>query len=76
MNLPIELYYKILTYGAIEPSHVIAIKDKSNLRPIFNCELNSNITGTIQLNEGYEEDELNNEWLLFLITQEYGIENA
>ena len=68
MNLPIELYYKILSYGAIEPPHVIAIKDKSNLRPIFNCELNSNITGTIKLKDDDDDlESLNQEWFMFLL---------
>lgn len=68
MNLPIELYYKILLYGAIEPLHVKAIKDKSNLRPIFNCELNSNISGTIKLKDDeIDLEELNQQWFMFLL---------
>lgn len=68
MNLPIELYYKILLYGAIEPPHVKAIKDKSNLRHIFNCELNSNISGTIKLNDDeFNLETLNQEWFMYLL---------
>lgn len=68
MNLPIDLYYKILSYGAIEPPHVKAIKNKLNLRPIFNCELNSNVSGTIKLNnEDFDLEELNQEWFMYLL---------
>ena len=68
MNLPIELYNKIILYGAIEPPHVKAIKDPSNLKPVFNCELNSNISGTIKLNDDeYNLEALNQEWFMYLL---------
>tara|TARA_B110000902_G_scaffold113995_2_gene134232 strand:+ start:1841 stop:2059 length:219 start_codon:yes stop_codon:yes gene_type:complete len=68
MNLPMELYYKLINYGIYEPLHVIAIKDKSNLRPIFNCELNSNISGEIKINDDDDNLEaLNQEWFMYLL---------
>ena len=41
-SLPIELYYKILNFGIIEPLHYVAYKT-AKIRPVFSCELNSNI---------------------------------
>ena len=69
MNLPMDLYYKLINYGIYEPLHVIAIKDKSNLRPIFNCELNSNISGEIKLNDDDDDnlEALNQEWFMYLL---------
>jgi len=71
MNLPIELYYKLINYGIYEPPHFIAYKT-AIIRPIFSNELNCNISGEIKLEGGgYEENDLNNEWLLFLIENQY-----
>ena len=71
MNLPIELYYKLINYGIYEPPHYIAFKT-AIIRPIFSNELNCNISGEIKLEGGgYEENDLNNEWLLFLIENQY-----
>jgi hypothetical protein len=60
MLIPLELYYKILNYGAIEPSHLVAYKT-AKIRPIFSCELNCNLTGVIKLLTEDEID-LNEEW--------------
>lgn len=73
MNIPINLYYKILTYGAIEPPHFIAFKT-AIIKPIFSNELNCNISGEIKLEGGgYEENDLNQEWFEFLLSQQYNI---
>jgi len=73
MNIPINLYYKILTYGAIEPPHFIAFKT-AIIKPIFSNELNCNISGEIKLiGGGYEENDLNQEWFEFLLSQQYNI---
>jgi hypothetical protein len=53
MLIPLEIYYKILNYGAIEPSHLVAYKT-AKIKPIFSCELNCKISGTIKLNENIE----------------------
>tara|TARA_R110001632_G_scaffold61471_2_gene148285 strand:+ start:936 stop:1154 length:219 start_codon:yes stop_codon:yes gene_type:complete len=72
MNLPIELYYKLITYGIYEPPHYIAYK--TGIRVITSCELNCKLSGTIKLEGGgYEENDLNEEWFLFLLSQEYNI---
>jgi len=72
MNLPIELYYKILSYGAIQPPHLIAYK--TGIRVITSNELNCKLSGTIKLKGGgYEENDLNEEWFLFLLSQKYNI---
>ena len=68
--LPMDIVNKILLYSPIQPPHYLAYKN--GIRIITSCELNSNLSGTIKLLGG-EENDLNNEWLLFLITQEYGI---
>ncbi len=68
-SLPIELYYKILNFGAVEPPHFVAYKT-STIRPIFSCELQSNISpGSITL---IEEDQLNTDeaYYLFLLNQD------
>jgi len=75
MNLPIELYYKILSYGAIQPPHFIAFKT-AKVKPIFSNELNCNISGEIKLYpntefEDFPEDELNQEWFMFLLHSQY-----
>jgi len=71
MNIPMNLYYKILTYGAIEPPHFIAYKT-AIIKPIFSNELNCNLSGEIQLiGGGYEENDLNEEWFMFLLSQQY-----
>lgn len=72
-NLPLHLYYKILTYGAIESPSFVAYKT-AIIRPIFSNELNCNITGKIKLEGGgYEENDLNEEWFGFLLSQQYNI---
>lgn len=74
--LPLNLYYKILTYGAIEPPHFIAYKT-AIIKPIFSNELNCNISGEIKLidNVEFEDfpegDELNQEWFMFLLQNQY-----
>ena len=71
MNIPLNLYYKILTYGAIEPPHFIAFKT-AKVKPIFSCELNCNLSGEMKLiGGGYEENDLNEEWFMFLLSQQY-----
>ncbi len=71
MNLPIDLYYKLINYGIYEPPHYIAFKT-AIIKPIFSNELNCNISGEIKLEGGgYEENDLNEEWLLFLIENQY-----
>jgi len=78
MNIPLNLYYKILSYGAIEPLHFIAY-NTAKVKPIFSNELNCNISGEIQLRENIEfedfpeGDELNQEWFMFLLSQQYNI---
>tara|TARA_R110001592_G_scaffold182498_3_gene425775 strand:- start:20013 stop:20243 length:231 start_codon:yes stop_codon:yes gene_type:complete len=54
MNIPLEIYRKIILYGAIVPLHYTAYKT-ATIRPIFSNELNCNLTGTITLDE---EDDL------------------
>ena len=80
-SLPIELYYKILNYGAIEPPHLVAYKT-AKIRPIFSNELNCNISGNIKLNEemdlfavfdGVEINlmsDLDAEYYMFLLNQD------
>tara|TARA_R110000764_G_scaffold10850_8_gene33006 strand:- start:229 stop:501 length:273 start_codon:yes stop_codon:yes gene_type:complete len=80
-SLPIELYYKILNYGAIEPPHLVAYKT-AKIRPIFSNELNCNISGNIKLNEEmdlfavFDDVEINlmsdldAEYYMFLLNQD------
>lgn len=71
-NLPLHLYYKILTYGVIEPPHYKAYK--TGIRIITSNELNCNLSGEIKLEGGgYEENDLNDEWFQFLMEQQYNI---
>lgn len=76
MNIPMNLYYKILTYGAIEPPHFIAYKT-AIIKPIFSNELNCNLSGEMKLRENIEfedfpeGDELNEEWFMFLLQNQY-----
>ena len=75
MNLPIELYYKLINYGIYEPPHYIAFKT-AIIRPIFSNELNCNISGEIKLHttefeDTVLEDELNQEWFMFLLQNQY-----
>jgi hypothetical protein len=66
MLIPMEIYYKILNYGAIEPPHFVAYKT-AKIRPVFTCELNCRISGTIKLNET-ELNDVDVEYYLFLIS--------
>ena len=80
-SLPMELYYKILNYGAIEPPHLVAYKT-AKIRPIFSNELNCNISGNIKLNEDmdlfavFDDVEINQmtdldaEYYMFLLNQD------
>ena len=68
--LPMDIVNKILLYSPIQPPHYLAYKN--GIRIITSCELNSNLSGTIKLLGG-EENDLNEEWFLFLLSQEYNI---
>ena len=70
MNIPIHLYYKILTYGAILPPHFIAYTT-AKIKPIFSNELNCNISGEIKLIDNLDEEELNEAWFMYLIENQY-----
>jgi len=64
-SLPIEIYHKLINYGIYEPPHFVAYKT-AVIRPIFSCELNSNLSDNqklILLTD--EEMELNAEWEAF-----------
>ena len=76
-SLPIELYYKILTYGVIEPLHLVAYKT-AKIRPIFGCELNCNLIDNvpIKLNDDLFRGEdlttltgIDAEYYMFLLNQ-------
>ena len=69
-SLPIELYYKILNYGAVVPLHFTAYKT-AKVRPIFSCELNSNLSDNNELILEESDDELNTdeEYYMFLLNQ-------
>ena len=75
-NLPLNLYYKILSYGAIEPPHFIAYMT-AKVKPIFSSELHCNLSGEMQLTDNLafedfpEGDELNQEWFMFLLQNQY-----
>ena len=70
-SLPLELYYKILNFGAIEPPHFVAYKT-ATIRPIFSCELYSNISEDSITLVDNDDDEMNTdeEYFLFLLTQD------
>ena len=70
--LPMDIVNKIMLFAPIQPPHFLAYK--TGIRIITLCELNCKLSGTIKLEGGgYEENELNNEWFLFLLSQEYNI---
>tara|TARA_R110000744_G_scaffold152379_1_gene266393 strand:- start:275 stop:514 length:240 start_codon:yes stop_codon:yes gene_type:complete len=70
--LPIDIVNKIMLFAPIQPPHFLAYK--TGIRIITLCELNCKLSGTIKLEGGgYEENELNEEWFLFLLSQEYNI---
>tara|TARA_R110000824_G_scaffold6732_1_gene31078 strand:+ start:269 stop:559 length:291 start_codon:yes stop_codon:yes gene_type:complete len=78
-KLPIELYYKLINYGIYEPPHYVAYKT-AKIRPIFNCELNCNLSGEIKLSpltefEDYPENDLDAEWLAFNENPMYYLQN-
>jgi len=71
-NLPMDIINKILLFAPLQPPHFLAYKN--GIRIITSCELNSNLSGTFKLNGGgREENDLNEEWFLFLLSQEYNI---
>lgn len=76
MNIPLNLYYKLINYGIYEPPHFIAFKT-ALIKPIFSNELNCNISGEMKLidNVEFEDfpegDELNEAWFMFLIENQY-----
>ena len=71
-NLPMDIVNKIMLFAPIQPPHFLAYK--TGIRIITSCELNSNLSGTIKLlGGGYEENDLNEEWFHFLLSQEYNI---
>jgi hypothetical protein len=74
MNIPLEIYRKIILYGAIVPLHYTAYKTAIS-RPIFSNELNCNLSGTITLNEDEEEEQeqltgLDLEYYYFLLNNQ------
>ena len=70
--LPIDIVNKIMLFAPIQPPHFLAYK--TGIRIITLCELNCKLSGTIKLEGGgYEENDLNEEWFLFLLSQEYNI---
>tara|TARA_R110000787_G_scaffold262664_2_gene368294 strand:- start:423 stop:629 length:207 start_codon:yes stop_codon:yes gene_type:complete len=68
MNIPLEIYRKIILYGAIVPLHYTAYKT-ATIRPIFSNELNCNLTGTITLDEEEELTDLDLEYYQYLLSQ-------
>ena len=72
-KLPIEIINKILMYAPIQPLHFLAYK--TGIRIITSCELNSNLSlGEIKLiGGGRYENELNDEWFMYLLSQQYNI---
>ena len=71
--LPMEIVNKILMYAPIQPLHFLAYK--TGIRIITSCELNSNLSlGEIKLiGGGRYENELNDEWFMYLLSQQYNI---
>jgi len=70
--LPMDIINKIMLFAPIQPPHFLAYKTGNRI--ITSCELNCNLSGTIKLDGGgYEENDLNEEWFLFLLSQEYNI---
>jgi len=71
-KLPMDIVNKILLYAPINPPHHKAYK--KGIRVITSCELNCNLSpGNVVLyGGGAEENQLNEEWFLYLLTQEYG----
>ena len=71
-NLPMDIVNKIMLFAPIQPPHFLAYK--TGVRMITSCELNCNLSGTIKLEGGgYDENALNEEWFLFLLSQQYNI---
>mgnify|MGYP003677344489 FL=1 len=71
-HLPMDIVNKILLYSPINPPHYLAYK--KGIRIITSCELNCNLSGKIKLEGGgYEENDLNEEWFLYLLSQQYNI---
>ena len=72
-HLPLDIINKILMYAPIQPPHFVAYK--TGIRIITSCELNSNLSsGEIKLiGGGRYENELNDEWFMYLVSQEYNI---
>ena len=71
-NLPIEIINKILLYAPIQPPHFIAYK--TGIRIITSCELNSNLSsGEIKLIDERDENDLDEEWFMYLLSQQYNI---
>ena len=72
-NLPMEIINKILLFSPIQPPHFLAYK--TGIRIITSCELNSNLSsGEIKLiGGGRDENELNEDWFYYLISQQYNI---
>ena len=68
MNIPLEIYRKIILYGAIVPLHYTAYKT-ATIRPIFSNELNCNLTGTITLDEEEELTGVDLEYYQYLLSQ-------
>tara|TARA_R110000737_G_scaffold2403_1_gene6694 strand:- start:409 stop:639 length:231 start_codon:yes stop_codon:yes gene_type:complete len=68
-NLPMDIVNKIMLFAPIQPPHFLAYK--TGVRMITSCELNCNLSGTIKLEGGgYDENALNEEWFLFLLSQQ------
>jgi len=71
-TLPIDIVNKIMLFSPIEPPHHLAYK--KGIRIITSCELNCNLSGTIDLvGDGGIENDLNQEWFEYLISEHYNI---
>ena len=72
-QLPLDIINKILMYAPIQPPHFVAYK--TGIRIITSCELNSNLSqGEIKLiGGGSDENDVNQEWFMYLLSQHYNI---
>ena len=70
--LPMEIVNNILMYAPIQPLHFLAYK--TGIRIITSCELNSNLSsGEIKLIDERDENDLDEEWFMYLLSQQYNI---
>jgi hypothetical protein len=70
-TLPMDIVNNIFSFGVFDSPHHIAYKN-STIRPVFSCELNSNISGEIKLDEDVIQfhEAVNEDYLYFLLQQD------